>query len=96
MAIGPSLQNAGVANPVGDPTLELRDVNGALLASNDNWKLRPDGSSQQAEIEGTTVPPTNDLESAVLQSVAPGNYTAIVRGKNNTTGVGLVEVYNLQ
>ncbi len=95
-AIGPSLQNAGVATPVGNPTLELRDVNGGLLASDDDWKMRSDGSSQQAEIEFTTVPPINDLESAVVPSVTPGNYTAIVRGKNNSTGVGLVEVYNLQ
>jgi hypothetical protein len=57
--------------------------------------MRPDGSSQQAEVEATTIPPTNDLESAILAPVAPGNYTAIVRGNNNTTGVGLVEVYNL-
>jgi hypothetical protein len=89
--IGPSLQNAGVANPLQNPTLELRDVNGAVLASNDDWK-----SNQQSEIEGTTIPPTNDKESAILYSIGPGNYTAIVRGKNNTTGVGLVEVYNLQ
>lgn len=95
-AIGPSLQNAGVANPLQDPTLELHNGSGATIATNDNWKMRPDGSSQQAEIEATTIPPTTDLESALLQTLAPGNYTAIVRGKNNTTGVGLVEVYNLQ
>jgi hypothetical protein len=57
--------------------------------------MRPDGSSQQAEVEATTIPPTNDLESAVVQTLPPGNYAAIVRGKNNTTGVGLVEGYNL-
>ena len=92
-ALGPSVPVAGA---LGDPTLELRDGSGTLVASNDNWKTRPDGSSQQAEIEATGIPPTNDLESALVQTLPAGNYTAIVRGKNNTTGVGLVEVYNLQ
>jgi len=92
-ALGPSLPATGA---LGDPTLELHDASGALVASNDNWKLRPDGSSQQAEIEATGIPPTNDLESALLQTLPAGNYTAIVRGKNSTTGVGLVEAYNLQ
>jgi hypothetical protein len=80
-----------------DPTLELHDADGAMLASNDNWKINDQtGQSQQAEIEATTVPPTNDLESALVATLAPGNYTATVRGKSNTTGVGLVEAYNLQ
>jgi hypothetical protein len=95
-AIGPSLSGSGIQGVLQDPTLELRSSNGTLLSSNDNWKTRPDGSSQQAEIEATTIPPKNDLESALVQTVAPGNYTAIVRGKNNMTGVGVVEVYNLQ
>jgi hypothetical protein len=81
---------------LGDPTLELHDASGTILASNDNWKTRPDGSSQQAEIEATTIPPTNELESAVVATLPPGNYTAVVRGKNNAAGVGLVEVYQLQ
>jgi hypothetical protein len=85
-----------VAGGLGDPTLELRDGSGTLVDSNDHWKTRPDGSSQQAEIEATGIPPTKDLESALLQTLAPGAYTAIVRGKNSTTGVGLVEAYNLQ
>ena len=92
-AIGPSLP---VADALGDPTLELRDGNGMLVATNDNWKVRPDGSSQQAEIEATGIPPTNDLESALLNTVNPGPYTAILAGKDDTTGVGLVEMYNLQ
>jgi uncharacterized delta-60 repeat protein len=92
-ALGPSIPVAGA---LGDPTLELHDGSGTTIATNDNWKTRPDGSSQQAEIEATTIPPTNDLESALVQTLAPGAYTAIVRGKNNTTRVGLVEVYNLQ
>jgi hypothetical protein len=95
-AIGPSLQNVGIANALQDPTLELHNGSGMTIATNDNWKTRSDGGSQQAEIEATTIPPTNDLESALLEALAPGNYTAIVRGTNNTTGVALVEVYNLQ
>jgi hypothetical protein len=95
-AIGPSLSNAGVQGALQDPTLELHNGNGALIDSNDNWKTRPDGSSQQAAIQATGMPPGNDLESALLETLAPGNYTAIVRGNNNATGVGLVEVYTLQ
>jgi len=92
-ALGPSIPVAGA---LADPTLELHDGSGTTIATNDNWKTRPDGTSQQAEIEATTIPPTNDLESALMQTLPPGNYTAIVRGKNNTTGVGLVEAYSLQ
>jgi len=91
-ALGPSVPVAGA---LPDPILELHDGSGALVASNDNWKTRPDGSSQQAEIEGTGIQPSNDLESALLRTLPPGSYTAIVRGTNNTTGVGLVETYNL-
>ena len=86
-AIGPSLSVPGA---LGDPTLELRDGNGALLATNDNWR-----SDQEAEIIATTIPPSNDLESAIVRNLAPGNYTAIVRGVNNATGVAVVEAYNL-
>jgi hypothetical protein len=92
-ALGPSIPVAGA---LGDPTLELRNSSGTLVDSNDNWKTRPDGSSQQAAIEATTIPPTNDLESALVATLVPGNYTAIVRGKNDTTGVALVEAYNIQ
>jgi hypothetical protein len=95
-AIGPSLSNAGVQGALQDPTLELHDGNGTTIDSNDNWKTRLDGSSQQAAIQATGLAPSNDLESALLETLVPGNYTAIVRGKNSTTGVGLVEIYNLQ
>jgi hypothetical protein len=91
-AIGPSVPIAGA---LADPTLEVRDSSGSLLASNDNWKTRPEGGSQQAEIEATGLQPANDFESALLQTFPAGNYTAIVRGVNNTTGVALVEAYNL-
>jgi hypothetical protein len=94
LALGPSIPVQGA---LADPTLELHDVNGVTIATNDNWKINDQtGQSQQAEIEATTIPPTNDLESALVQTLAPGNYTAIVRGKNNTVGVGLVAAYNLQ
>jgi uncharacterized delta-60 repeat protein len=86
-AIGPSLAVSGALE---DPTLELRNGNGVLIASNDNWR-----SDQEEEITATTIPPSNDLESAIVRSLAPGNYTAIVRGVNDTTGVALVEVYGL-
>lgn len=90
-AIGPSLASQGVAGALQDPTLELRDGNGQLVAQNDNWK-----SSQEQAIRDTTIPPTDDRESAIVQTVPAGNYTAIVRGVNRTKGVGLVELYNLQ
>ncbi|MFN2623782.1 MAG: hypothetical protein ABR611_13170 [Chthoniobacterales bacterium] len=95
-AIGPSLANFGVQNAVQDPTLELYDGNGNSIATNDNWKIRSDGSSQQAEIEATKITPNDDRESGLLPILAPGNYTAIVRGKDNGVGVALVEIYDLQ
>jgi phosphatidylinositol-3-phosphatase len=92
-AVGPSLPVAGA---LADPMLELRDGSGVLVQSNDNWKTRAsDGASQQAAVEATLLPPPNDAESAIVQNLAPGNYTAIVRGKNNITGIALIEVYNL-
>lgn len=89
-AIGPSLSNAGVQGALQDTTLELHDSQGNTIASNDDWK-----ESQQAEIEATGVPPSDDRESAIVARLVPGNYTGVVRGKENTTGVGLVEVYNI-
>ena len=86
-AIGPSLPFAGT---LGDPTLELHDGNGTQLASNDNWR-----TDQQAEIIATTIPPLNDSESAIVATLQPGNFTAVVRGANGTTGVALVEIYQL-
>lgn len=91
-ALGPSVPVAGALT---DPTLELHDSSGTIVDSNDNWKLRPDGSSQQAEIEGTGIPPANDNESALLETLSAGNYTAILRGKSGEIGIGLVEAYNL-
>ncbi|MEO6970343.1 MAG: hypothetical protein ABI217_05570 [Chthoniobacterales bacterium] len=87
-AIGPSL---AVTGKLADPTLELHDGNGAVIAFNNNWK-----DTQEAEIIATTVPPTNDFESAVVMTLPPAAYTVIVSGVNGTTGVALVEVYALQ
>jgi len=91
-ALGPSIPVTGA---LANPTLELHDENGNAIAFNDDWKTRPDGSSQQAEIEATTLAPSNDLESALVRTLPPGSYTAIVRGKDGTAGIGLVECYHL-
>ncbi len=87
-AIGPSLPLSGA---LADPFLELHDGSGAVIASNDNWKDAPN----KQEIIDSTIAPANDLESAILATLDPGLYTAILRGVNNTTGVGLVEAYDL-
>ncbi|HWX16868.1 MAG TPA: hypothetical protein VNY07_09805 [Chthoniobacterales bacterium] len=90
-AIGPSLVNHGITNPLRNPTLELHDHTGAVIAFNDNWMNAPN----KQEIINSGLAPTNNLESAILTSLSPGNYTAIVRGVNNGTGIALVEVYGL-
>jgi len=89
-AIGPSLTNFGLPNALANPILELYDGNGGLVASNYDWR-----DTQEAEIIATGLPPSNNLESAMVRDLAPGPYTAIVRGTSNATGVALVEVYNL-
>jgi DNA-binding beta-propeller fold protein YncE len=88
--IGPSLAGVGIQNPLADPTIELRDGNGGLVLANDNWK-----TTQQADIMATGLQPSNDLESALVITLQPGNYTALLRGTNNGTGIGVVEVYAL-
>ena len=90
-ALGPSLAQAGIANPLADPTLELRDNNGALIIGNDNWE---ENAQQAAQISASGLAPGHTQESAIATSLLPGTYTAIVAGKGGT-GVGLVEVYNL-
>ena len=98
-AIGPELSQYGVPNPLADPTLELHNSNGALIASNDNWQHAIIGgiitSNQVQDIQNSGHAPGNTSESAIIANLPPGNYTAIVRGVNNTTGVALVEVYDL-
>jgi hypothetical protein len=86
-AIGPSLPLSGA---LANPRVQLFDGNGALFAANDDWR-----SEQEAEINATGLAPSNNLESAIVRTLPPGNYTAIVGGVNDTTGVALVEVYAL-
>ena len=88
--LGPTLTQFGVSGALADPTLQLVDSTGKTLFINDNWK-----DTQQAGIQATGLAPPNDLESAIRIALQPGNYTAILSGKNNTTGVGLVEVYDI-
>ena len=89
-AIGPSLAEAGITGALPDPILELHDSHGSLLFQNDNWR-----DTQEQQIIDTAVAPTDDQESAIVATLQPGAYTAIVRGANNGTGVALVEVYAL-
>jgi hypothetical protein len=88
--LGPTLTQFGVQNVLANPVLDLRDANGNSLASNDDWK-----DTQQAQIQASGFAPPNDLESAIAITLVGGNYTAILSGKNNTAGNGLVEVYAL-
>ncbi|HEY2143680.1 MAG TPA: fibronectin type III domain-containing protein [Candidatus Udaeobacter sp.] len=98
-AIGPELTQFGIPNPLADPTLELHNGAGALIGSNDNWQTTVIGgiitSSQVTDIQNSGHAPTAASESAIIATLQPGNYTAIVRGLNNTTGVALAEVYDL-
>jgi hypothetical protein len=87
--LGPSLQNFGIQNPLSNPTLELHDQSG-VIASNDNWK-----DTQQTEIQNTGHAPSSDLESAIVATLQPGAYTVILRGKNDSTGIGLIEVFDI-
>jgi phospholipase/lecithinase/hemolysin len=90
-ALGPSLASSGIANPLLDPTLELYDSNGTLIAFDDDWKI-----PQVQAVRAVNLVPPDDRESAIVSAfLSPGNYTAVVRGKNGTTGVALVEAYRL-
>ena len=89
--IGPSLADLGVANALADPTLELRDRNGALVMANNDWQ---DDAAQAAELSAAGLAPTNQLESGIAAALPPGLYTALLAGQNNGAGVGLVEVYD--
>lgn len=90
-AIGPSLAGSGIpaGTVLADPVLELHSSNGALLMRNDNWK-----DDQRALIEGTIYQPTDDRESVILTTLPQGAFTAVVSGKAQTSGVGLIEVYD--
>jgi hypothetical protein len=95
-AIGPSLPLAGVLQ---DPYLELHDATGAIIATNDNWKTTNLGgvltSSQLMDIIASTIPPSQNMESAIIATLNPGAYTAVVRGATNDTGIAVVEGYDL-
>jgi hypothetical protein len=88
--VGPDLAAVGVPDALTDPTLELRDASGTLLASNDNWR-----DAQEEEIQGSPFAPNDNLDATILTDLIPGNYTAIVEGKDNASGIALVEVYVL-
>jgi hypothetical protein len=89
--IGPSLGAVGVSDALADPKLEVRDGNGALLLANNNWQEDP---AQAAELTAAALAPTRLLESAIAATLPPGQYTALLAGVNNATGIGLVEVYD--
>ena len=89
-AIGPSLTAAGISGALGDPTLELRNGNGDSIGFNNNWRDR-----HEAELQQTTIPPSEDLEAAIVAELPPGAYTAVVAGNGETTGVAVVEAYVL-
>ena len=88
-ALGPSLQ--GVPGILTDPKVELRNSNGDLLEANNDWQSSP----EVAEIQASGIPPTDPKESAVLKTLAPGSYTAILRTNTGTGGIGAIEVYQL-
>ena len=89
--IGPSLTEAGVLNALANPTLELRDNNGALLIANNDWQ---DDPAQAAELIAAGLAPTDNLESGIAATLPPGLYTALLAGLNNGAGIGVVEVYD--
>ncbi|MFZ1219318.1 MAG: delta-60 repeat domain-containing protein, partial [Chthoniobacterales bacterium] len=92
-ALGPTLGDFGVPNALANPTLDLVNSSGTVIRSNNDWK---DDSQQRALIEAAGMAPTHDVEATLVETVAPGQYTAVVRGSGRTTGVGLVEAYNIQ
>jgi len=91
-ALGPTLTAFGVPNALANPALDLVNASGTVIRSNNDWK---DDPQQRALIEAAGLAPGNDVEAALVETVPPGAYTAVVRGNNRTTGVGLVEAYNI-
>jgi hypothetical protein len=90
--LGPSLTSAGISNPLPNPTLELRDGNGALLIANNDWQ---DDPVQAAQLVAAGLAPDNPRESGIAATLPPGLYTALLAGENSVTGIGVVEVYDL-
>jgi hypothetical protein len=89
-ALGPSLAPYGISKPLPNPALEIHDANGAEILANDDWR-----STQRSAIQATGLAPADNREAAILATLAPGNYTAVVHDAGQGTGIGLVEVYNL-
>ncbi|MBA3882794.1 MAG: hypothetical protein H0X73_08800, partial [Chthoniobacterales bacterium] len=87
-ALGPSLSKSGIDGALQDPTLNLYDRNGSAIFANDNWR-----SDQEQQVLGSSIAPADNRESAIVATLPPGNYTAVVCGRNESTGVALVEVY---
>jgi hypothetical protein len=98
-AIGPSLAPFGISDALANPTLEIRAAGNVLIASNNDWRNTQIGGiitgDQSPEIEGGGLAPGNNLESAIIANLAPGDYTAVVRGAGNTVGTGLVDAFDL-
>jgi hypothetical protein len=92
--MGPSLQQSGVTGVLPDPLLELHGSDGSLITSNNDWKQNT--AQAQSDITSDQLAPPSDLESAIVSTLQPGSYTAILKGQNNATGVGLVEVYDVE
>ncbi len=90
-AIGPSLAASGVQDSLADPQLELYNADGSLIFGNDNWR-----SAQENQINASGVPPADERESAIVATLQPGSYTAMLRDAGQAGGVALVEVYNLE
>jgi len=90
--IGPSLASSGVFNPLPNPSLELRNGDGVLLVTNNDWQ---DDPVQAAKLSAAGLAPSNDLEAGIAVTLPPGRYTALLAGENDSTGIGLVEVYDL-
>jgi hypothetical protein len=90
--IGPSLAQFGLSPVLADPTIELHDSSGAILASNDNWQ---DDPAQAAQLSAKGLAPSDPKEAAIFTSLPPGQFTAILAGNNGGTGIGVVEIFNL-
>jgi hypothetical protein len=92
-ALGPTLGQVGISDPLNNPTLSLFDSNGQMVGSNDNWQ---DDANQAAQLQALNLSPQNPAESALAVTLPPGQYTAVVAGQNAGTGIGLIEVYSVQ
>ena len=91
-ALGPTLTDFGVPGALANPTLDLVNASGTTIRSDDDWQ---DDPAQKALIQAAGLAPNHAEEAALVETVSPGQYTAVVRGKSGTTGVGLVEAYNI-